>query len=105
MTFLPDPHNDRRPTADPDLERARLAGTLARLRLIGAALARGTTVAFAYTNHRGESARRVVVPRLLWYGSTEYHPTPGWLLDAWDVHKGACRSFAVDGIDDWTDTP
>jgi predicted DNA-binding transcriptional regulator YafY len=48
-----------------------------------------------YTNHRGERAWRRIVPGFRWWGSTEHHSPACWLLDAWDVDKGAMRSFAV----------
>lgn len=48
-----------------------------------------------YTNWRGETAWRRIVPRGLRFASTEWHPEPQWLLDAWDVEKGAERSFAL----------
>ncbi len=59
----------------------------------------GRRVAFDYVNWRGERARRVVEPVQLWFGATEYHPEPQWLLKARDVEKGAMRDFALKDID------
>ncbi|TIN05581.1 MAG: hypothetical protein E5Y14_32810 [Mesorhizobium sp.] len=49
---------------------------------------------FAYTNHRGESGRRRVVPIRVWFGSTNWHPTQQWFLRALDLDKDEERDFA-----------
>jgi predicted DNA-binding transcriptional regulator YafY len=54
-----------------------------------------------YTNYRGETARRKIVPWSLRYGSTEYHPEPQWLLEAFDLEKKAGRTFAMHDIAEW----
>jgi hypothetical protein len=48
-----------------------------------------------YTNYRGETAVRSIVPRSVRYGSTEWHPEPQWLLLAHDTEKNADREFAL----------
>lgn len=58
-------------------------------------------VTIIYTNYRGETAERQIVPAKLWFGSTEYHPEKQWLLDAFDVDKNAERTFAVKDIKSW----
>lgn len=51
---------------------------------------------FGYTNWRGEYAVRKVIPLKVWYGGTEWHPEPQWLLKALDAEKGnAERDFAI----------
>jgi hypothetical protein len=55
--------------------------------------------AFAYTNHRGENGIRVVRPLRLWWGTTEWHPDPQWLLDVWDFQKRATRTYALSEVD------
>ena len=50
---------------------------------------------FGYTNWRGEYARRRVRPVRLYHGSTEWHPEPQWLMEAYDADKGGLRAFAV----------
>lgn len=57
----------------------------------------------AYTNHRGETAERRIIPSRLYFGSNEWHPEPQWLLDAFDVEKHAMRSFAVSSIHRWVE--
>lgn len=60
-----------------------------------------TVVTILYTNYRGETATRRVLPSRLWFGSVQWHQDPQWLLDAWDVEKGELRSFAVSQIHQW----
>ncbi len=58
-------------------------------------------VRIRYTNYRGETAMRIIVPKRIWFGATEWHPEPQWLLDALDVEKNADRSFALKDISSW----
>ncbi len=51
-----------------------------------------------YTNHRGETAERHILPKEIWYGSTQWHPEEQWLLKAHDQEKDAERDFALKGI-------
>jgi hypothetical protein len=55
----------------------------------------GDPVTLAYTNWRGETAQRTIVPQRVWFGSTDWHPEPQWLLTALDAEKGADRDFAL----------
>lgn len=50
---------------------------------------------FTYTNHRGETAERSIVPRRVVWGSTEWHPEPQWLLWAFDLDREAERAFPL----------
>jgi predicted DNA-binding transcriptional regulator YafY len=59
------------------------------------------TVILDYTNHKGERRERWVIPHRLYWGSTEYHPEPQWLLEAFDVEKQAIRTFAMDDVHSW----
>jgi len=47
-----------------------------------------------YTNYRGETARRCIIPIRMWWGKTEWHQEEQWMLTAWDVEKNAGRDFA-----------
>lgn len=49
----------------------------------------------AYTNYRGETSTRRIIPKSVRYGSTPWHPEPQWLLLAWDDDKQADREFAL----------
>ena len=51
-----------------------------------------------YTNWRGVRGTRVIVPQRLFFGVTEHHPVPQWLLDARDLDKGEMRTFALKDI-------
>ena len=51
-----------------------------------------------YTNYRGETARREIIPQRVWFGATKWHPEEQWLLDAFDVEKESPRSFALRDI-------
>jgi predicted DNA-binding transcriptional regulator YafY len=55
-------------------------------------------VCIVYTNYRGETAQRRIVPQRVWFGATEWHPGEQWLLDAFDLEKGSPRSFALRDI-------
>lgn len=52
-------------------------------------------ITFMYTNWRGETAQRTAVPKRIWFGSTDWHPEPGWLMTAHDLEKAADRDFAL----------
>lgn len=58
-------------------------------------------VNIVYTNYRGETAIRKVIPKKIWYGGTDWHPEKQWLLDAYDLGKEAERSFAMKDIRSW----
>ena len=52
-------------------------------------------VTLTYTNWRGETTQRTIVPRRVWFGSTDWHPRRQWLLTALDTEKGEERDFAL----------
>ncbi|WP_279483440.1 hypothetical protein [Aureimonas sp. SK2] len=53
---------------------------------------------FTYTNWRGETAERRVIPGAFRFASTEWHPEPQWLLVAFDLDKCERRDFAAKHI-------
>lgn len=55
-------------------------------------------VEITYRNWRGEVSQRTITPKSVWFGSTEWHPEPQWLLNAYDHGKGADRDFAMKDI-------
>lgn len=61
-------------------------------------LSQATPITMIYKNHRGRVERRTIIPKALWFGSTEWHPQPGWLLRAYDLGKAAERDFSVADI-------
>lgn len=60
-----------------------------------------TAVVILYTNYRGETAVRCIIPRTIRFASSEWHPEEQWLIDAYDIDKGAERSFALKDIHEW----
>ncbi|WP_197434739.1 hypothetical protein [Agrobacterium vitis] len=52
-------------------------------------------VTLTYTNYRGETSERTILPKHIWFGSTEWHPEPQWLLTAFDLGKQDVRDFAL----------
>ena len=61
-----------------------------------------TVVTIRYTNYRGETGDRRIVPQRIRFGSTEWHREEQWLLDAFDIDRKADRSFAVKDILKWS---
>jgi len=68
---------------------------LARGTSLKAGLQFGEQVSVTYTNYRGETARRLIVPKSIRFGSTWWHPEPQLLLLAFDLEKQEDREFAV----------
>lgn len=62
------------------------------------------SVKITYTNHRGQTYDRTIVPGSVWFGISEWHSKPQWFLDALDLDKMATRSFAIKDIQNWTPT-
>ena len=54
---------------------------------------------FTYRNWKGELSLRSAVPRRVYFGSTEYHKEPQWLMEAFDADKQAVRTFAMLDMD------
>lgn len=52
-----------------------------------------------YTNWKGETSVRNIIPQEIYFGSNQWHKEEQWLLQAIDVDKGAQRTFAVGNID------
>ena len=53
---------------------------------------------FDYENYRGNKETRRVLPKRIWFGVTDWHPEPQWILDGFDLDRNALRSFAIDHI-------
>jgi predicted DNA-binding transcriptional regulator YafY len=58
-------------------------------------------VTIIYTNWKSETSERIIVPRELWFGHTEWHKDDQWLLKALDVNKQEIRDFALKDIKEW----
>ena len=61
-------------------------------------MAGNKTVKILYTNWKGEVAWRTVLPRKIWFGSTEWHREEQWLLKALDIEKDPERDFTLKDI-------
>jgi len=58
-------------------------------------------VVVAYTNYKGTTAVRSIIPKTIYFGSNEWHKEPQWLLTAFDLDKNADRHFAMADIHSW----
>lgn len=54
-----------------------------------------------YRNHRGELVERTVTPVRIWFGETEWHPSPQWLLEVFDHDRDAVRNYSMENIVSW----
>ncbi len=48
-----------------------------------------------YTNWRGETAVREILPRRCYFSHNEWHKEDQWLMEAWDISKDELRIFAM----------
>jgi predicted DNA-binding transcriptional regulator YafY len=69
--------------------------------LVPDAISMGHAVKVIYTNWRGETAERIIVPVSISWGKTEWHPEEQWLLKVWDVERQAYRDYALKDIKEW----
>ena len=59
------------------------------------------TVEIVYTNYRGETSRRRILPLTLHFEASPWHWEPQWVLHAFDCDKHALRYFAMRDIHSW----
>ncbi len=64
------------------------------------------TVIIDYMNHRGVRGRRMVTPigKMLHFGTSQWHRTDQWLLEAWDHDRKGERTFAMHDVMSWRPT-
>jgi predicted DNA-binding transcriptional regulator YafY len=65
----------------------------------------GMVITVVYTNYNGQTSDRHILPLRIWFGQTQWHPTPQWLLEAVDIDKGATRNFALRDIKQFAPGP
>jgi len=58
-------------------------------------------VKILYTNWKGVTSYRNIVPKSVEFKATEWHPEEQWILNAFDVDKQADRAFALKDIKEW----
>lgn len=55
-------------------------------------------IELVYRNHRGEVRTRRIVPLGVYFGSTQWHPEPQWLLNAIDAEDNTTKQFALGAL-------
>ena len=58
-------------------------------------------VKILYTNWKGVTSYRNIIPLNVEFKSTEWHTEEQWILNAFDVDKQANRGFAIKDIKEW----
>ncbi len=58
-------------------------------------------VTIVYTNYKGVTATREILPIEIFFGHTDWHKEDQWLLHAFDIGKQAERTFAIKDIKAW----
>ncbi len=58
-------------------------------------------VSIVYTNYKGVTGERKIIPIEILFGHTDWHKEDQWLLRAFDVQKNAERTFAIKDIKSW----
>lgn len=58
-------------------------------------------VKILYTNWKGETAYRNIIPKTIEFKSTQWHKEEQWILNAFDIDKQADRGFAIQDIKEW----
>ena len=59
------------------------------------------TVKILYTNWKGNTAWRNIIPINIEFKSTEWHKEEQWILNAFDIDKQDNRGFAIKDIKEW----
>lgn len=58
-------------------------------------------VKILYINWKGELNWRTIIPEVIEFKSTQWHPEEQWLLHALDLDKQEYRDFAMKDIKEW----
>jgi hypothetical protein magn03005560 len=58
-------------------------------------------ITMVYTNYKGKTAVRRVLPKEIFFGHTDWHSEEQWLMTAYDIDKEADRTFAMKDIKAW----
>lgn len=51
-----------------------------------------------YTNYKGETAKRRLVPVNIFYGTSEFHEGEQWFIRGWCLDRQAFRDFSLSGF-------
>lgn len=52
-------------------------------------------ISMVYTNYKGETSTRRIVPGNIYWGKTKWHPEDQWLMKAFDLDKWESRDFVL----------
>ena len=58
-------------------------------------------VKILYTNWKGATSYRNIIPKSIEFKSTDWHKEEQWILNAFDIDKNADRGFALKDIKEW----
>ena len=58
-------------------------------------------VKILYTNWKGITSYRNIIPKSVEFKSTDWHKEEQWILNAFDLDKNADRGFALKDIKEW----
>ena len=58
-------------------------------------------VTIVYTNYKGNTGVRQIIPKEISFGHNEWHKEDQWLMTAYDLQKEADRTFALKDIKAW----
>ena len=58
-------------------------------------------VVIDYTDWKGDRQKIIVVPKILFFGSTSEHPELQWMMTGYDEQLQADRTYAMKGIHNW----
>lgn len=59
-------------------------------------------VTLVYTNWKGETKERHVIPERVYWGHTEWHKEDQFLMECFDLNKQAKRTYALNCVKKWT---
>lgn len=62
-------------------------------------------IKFTYTNWEGKTAERSCLVQEVLFGTTDFHPTPQFLLKGLDIEKGAERIYSMADMTNLTVAP
>lgn len=59
------------------------------------------TIKMVYTNYKGNTSVRKIIPKEIYFGHTDWHLEDQWLMKAYDLDKNDDRIFAMKDIKAW----
>lgn len=59
------------------------------------------SIKLEYVNYKGKLKTYNIVPNIIWFGKTEYHPEDQWLMSGYDIDDLKIKDFAMKDIQKW----